>query len=151
MSTAFPREAAFLKFEKEILSVKKKGDHVTAKEFFDCTGFEIMAFRGRLHTWERKNNFKLESVRGNGYRIALDGDHVDLAYRSQRSALKKTRESVRTLTVVDHAQLDGSVLRQYEFMMPRLAAQLIRGEQDSKDIVSEFKLAERVPLRALKG
>ncbi len=151
MSTAFPREAAFLKFEKDVLSTKKKGDHLTAKEFTDCTGMDINSFRGRLHTWERRNNFKLEAVRGNGYRIALDVDHVDLAYRSQRSALKKTRESARTMTVVDHTKLDGPAMRRYEFVMPRLAAQLMRAEQDVKEIKSEFKLTERVPLRELKS
>lgn len=145
--TAFPREAAFLKFEKEILSVKKKGDHVTAKEFSDCTGMEMASFRGRLKTWEKNNNFKLEAVRGNGYRIALDIDHSDLAYREQKSALKKTRESARTLTVIDHANLDGPALRRLEFVMPRVAAQLMRAEHDVKDIVKEFKLTDRVPLR----
>jgi hypothetical protein len=147
--TVFPREAAVLALETKVLANKNKGDHITAQEVLEQTGFAITSLRGRIKTWARRKSFVIRSVPGDGYRILTDAEHADYSTSSARSAFKKERESLRALVVTDRAKLDDHQVRRHEFLMPRVAARVARAEQDAKDTKQEFKLTERVPLRVL--
>lgn len=150
IGTVFPREAAALALEK-LLATKNKGDQITAREVLEATGRPVSKMRGPIKTWARKKGLVVRSVKGDGYRIALDVEHTDLSRRASCSALKKDREALRVLVVTDGAKLDEEQSRRYDWMMSRTAPRVARAEQDAKETRAEFKIGmERVPLRLAK-
>jgi hypothetical protein len=148
IKTVFPKEAAVLELEK-ILSNKGKGDRITAKEVLDGTGMSVENLRGRIKTWARRKGFVVQAVPNDGYRILSDVEHVDYTLCQSKSAARKEREGLRSLLSTDSARLDAVQTRRHEFLTPRVAARVARAEQDIKEAKQEFKLTERVPLRAL--
>lgn len=145
--TAYPRDAAMLKFEAEVLSKKIKGDCITAREFLECTGMQIDSFRGRLRTWAKHRNFTLRAVPNDGYRILVDSELSTAGLSRQRSAHKQLGEEVRTLHSADTTKLDDEQVRRLGFQKVRAERRFETSRRDLKDTRREFKMTERVPLR----
>lgn len=151
IDSVYPREAATLALETKVLQLKQKGDHITAREVLEATGSPVDSWRSKIKTWARRRALVLRPVPNDGYRICLDSEHADYSRVKSKTLAKSAKEALRALVVTDQSKLDSAQIRRHEFMMPRVAALAARAEQDVKEIKSEFKLSERVPMRALKG
>jgi hypothetical protein len=147
----FAREAARVNLRK-MLEGKRRGDRITAAEVVEATGFEQWrSFGAVIHTWARQNKLPLFPVRNDGWRLGLAAEHVDAAESKRRSARRREIHGLDLLVHAPRSELNDSEARRVEFLAPRAAMRVERAQIDDRDIKSEFKLTERVPLRMLKG
>jgi hypothetical protein len=145
------REAARLNLRK-MLESKKRGDRITAAEVVTSTGFERwQTFSSVIHSWARLNKLPLFPVRNDGWRIGLPAEHVDAAESKRRSARRREIHGLDLLIHTPREGLSDAEVRRVEFLAPRAAQRVQRIEADHRDIKQEFRLTERVPLRALRG
>lgn len=145
------REAARVTLRK-MLDGKKRGDRITAADVVEATGFDDWrSFGATIHTWAKASSFVLVSVPNDGWRVGLAADHIDYAEAKRRASLRRDARCLKALIDIPRAELSEADNRRAEFALVRAAARVQLATEHSRETATEFKLSERVPLRALVG
>lgn len=149
-TTVFPHEAAKIAMETAFKD-KAKGDRITADEVLKVTGLPLDDMRKSIKTWAKRRGFALQIVVRDGYRIVLDHETVDRSLRKSASARRNENEALRILLTADQSKLDDAQSRRHMFVTDMTARRVAVAKNDAERVKQEFKLTERVPLRALTG
>lgn len=151
VNPTFARAAAIVALGK-LLATKVRGDRITAAEIQESTGSDQWRrFRAPIAMWAKRNKMAARAVVNDGWRFVNATEHADEAERRRRSALRKEKESLRILVDAPLPELDDAQARRVEYLLMRAAARVANGESQDKEIKSELKLSDRVPLRSLIG
>lgn len=146
----YAKEAANLSLKEKLLSTKKRGDRITASEIAVTTGFtNWRAFGGVIRTWGRQNGFVLIPVAGDGWRIGLPVDHIDAGRKLGDSARRKDERGLKVLISTPTASFADAEMRRLEHLRIRAANRVAIARNDHEDTKREFRLTDRVPLRAI--
>lgn len=148
----FAKEAANLSLREKLLSQKKKGDRITASEIAIATGFaDWRAFGAVIRTWARRSGLDLRPVLNDGWRIALDNEAIDGVRSLGDSARRKDERGLKLAMSVDATKLSEAEVRKLEHLRSRVANRVAQHRHDHEETKREFKLSDRVPLRAIGG
>lgn len=145
----FARDAARVNL-RIMLDQKTHGDRITAAEIITATGFDKWnSFRGPIKTWAKRNNYVLQAVPNDGYRVADAAGIIDTSKQlgRQQFALAEERDRVIGTVPIDRLKENEVPVYTQERMRSTRALEVARRNESETRKQEQIGAAPRVPMK----